>query len=291
MLRYIIILLFVLGFLNNYLIGISIPVIPDIDYVKEVIKGSGLKFSNPYILELKQDEGGIIYYGSYHNVNLNHPQFNDIEKRWDNYKPEIAYSEGQVWPLIKSRDKAIKKYGEQGLLRYLAYRDRVKIKCIEPPIKKEIKYLRKFYPMSKIKIYYILRQLIISREILKRKISIDKHTKFLIKNNHKNIFKNRYPRNYYEFNLIVKKLLPELKDWEKIDSKYFMDIRKPNNWLARMNVFVNKFRDKHMAKIINKSLKKGERVFAIVGKSHVVNQENKLLRKPNFTVNRIQTFE
>ena len=289
--KHFILIMFTFGLLGKCLFAISIPLVPDIDYVKEVIKQSGLNFFTPYILELNQEKGGVVYYGSYHNVNLKHPQFNDIEKRWNEYKPDIAFSEGQIWPLIKSRDKAIKKYGEQGLLRYLANRDRIKIKCIEPSKQKEIKYLKRFYTMSKIKIFYILRQLIISKEILERKISHADHVKILIKNYYKNLFDRRYPRNYYEFNFIVKQLLPDLKDWERIDSKYFMDIRNKNNWLAKMNAQLNKFRDMHMFKKINMSLKKGLKVFAVVGKNHVISQENQLLKKPNLSVNKIQTFE
>ena len=71
----------------------------------------------PQILNINSKKGSLFYYGSYHNVDINHPQFDDIEKNWDMFKPDIAYSEGMLWPLIKSRERAIKKYGEQGLLR------------------------------------------------------------------------------------------------------------------------------------------------------------------------------
>jgi hypothetical protein len=238
---------------------------------------------NPFIIELDRGESSILYYGSFHNIDISHPQFNDIENKWNRFKPDIAYSEGEIWPLIKSKAEAIKKYGEQGLLRYLAYRDNIKIKCIEPTRKKEIQYLKKYYPLIKVKIFYVLRQLVIDKEILKKNIN-NKYVRFLLSNNRSFCIyslNKRVPRTVLELNIKIKKLLPEIKDWRKIDSRYFMDTRKPGNWLAKMNILVNKYRDIYMVKKIIKELKNGKKIFAVVGKSHVVKQEKTLLEKIN----------
>ena len=48
--------------------------------------------------------------------------------------------------------------------------------------------------------------------------------------------------------------------------------------MAKINIKVNKYRDKYMLKKIIKTMKKGKKVFAVVGKAHVISQENKLLR-------------
>lgn len=238
---------------------------------------------NPFIIELDRGGSSILYYGSSHNIDISHPQFNDIEKKWNKFKPDVAYSEGKIWPLIKSKADAIKRYGEQGLLRYLAYRDNIKIKCIEPTRKKEVQYLKKYYPLIKIKIFYVLRQLVIDKEILNKNIN-SKYVSFLLSNNSSfSIYSlnKRVPRTVLELNLKIKKLLPEIKDWEKIDSRYFMDIRKPGNWLAKMNILVNKYRDIYMIKKIIKEFKNGKKIFAVVGESHVVEQEKTLLEKIN----------
>ena len=235
-------------------------------------------YFNPYVLEIKYKKCGILYYGSYHNVNLQHPQFQDIEKKWNNFKPDIAYSEGMRWPLIKSRDKAIMQNGEQGLLRYLAYRDKVKIKCIEPRRRNEMLYLLKKFTPTKIKIYYILRQIIINQEIFKKETN-PYHIKIMLKNMTKIRFFNTSLKTVNEFSTMVKTLLPDLKDWRNIKSKYFMNVLNKKNWLAKINVKVNKYRDKHMVKSIIRSLKKGKKTFVVVGKSHVVQQEKVLLSK------------
>ncbi len=238
-------------------------------------------YFNPYILKIiyKHKKSGLLYYGSYHNLNIAHPQFNDIEKRWDLFKPDIAYSESIKWPLIKTKEDAIKKYGEQGLLRYLAHRDKVKIESIDPSRKDEMEYLLKYYSVPKIKIYYILRQVVIDKEIFNKKKIKNTYINLLLKNISKVRYFNTYPQNIREFNNSVKKLLPEVNDWRKIDSSYFMNILRKDNILAKMNIKVNRYRDKHMLNKIIKTLKKGKKIFAVVGKSHVISQEKNILSK------------
>ena len=235
-------------------------------------------YYNPYVLEIKKKRGELLYYGSYHNVDPEHPQFKDIEDRWNKFKPEIVYSEGSLWPLERSKKKAIEKYGEQGLLRYLAHRDKVKIKCIEPKQRNEMLYLLKKYSSTKIKIYYILRQMIINREIFNKDTDLD-YIRFMLKKMAKMKFFSISLKTVEEFTTMVKVLLPDLKNWENIDSKYFMNVLNKKNWLAKINVRINKYRNKYMVKRIIKKLKKGKRVFVVVGKSHVLEQEKILLSK------------
>jgi hypothetical protein len=56
----------------------------------------------------------------------------EIEKLWREYRPDIAFSEGAVRPAASTRDEAILRYGEAGLLRFLAERDHVPIRSLEP---------------------------------------------------------------------------------------------------------------------------------------------------------------
>ncbi|MEN8154767.1 MAG: hypothetical protein ABFR75_12180 [Acidobacteriota bacterium] len=230
----------------------------------------------PYTSEIKHNNGKIFYYGSYHNVSLHHPQFRDIEDKWNSFKPDMAFSEGEEWPLEKSKEAAIKRYGEQGLVRYLADRDNVKIKCAEPKRRCEMSFLLKQFSPSEIKIFYVLRQIIINRDIFKKNLDVIDYVKIYLMNLSWNVPFNRSPNTVDELSICIKKLLPDLKDWTKIGEKYFMDITRPGNFLAKINVQVNKYRDKFMVKKILSALKKGKKVFFVVGKSHVFNQERRL---------------
>jgi hypothetical protein len=84
------------------------------------------------------------------------------------------------------------------------------------------------------------------------------------------------PKTLAEFEASVKKHLPGVSDWRKIDQKIFdpnPDLGLFTNDIADASV---NFRGKFMVKTLAAEVEKGERVFAVVGASHVVKQERAL---------------
>jgi len=84
------------------------------------------------------------------------------------------------------------------------------------------------------------------------------------------------PKTLAEFEASVKKYLPTVADWRRIDQKIFdpnPDLGNFTNDIADASV---NFRGKFMVKLLAAEVEKGERVFAVVGASHVVKQERAL---------------
>jgi hypothetical protein len=225
----------------------------------------------PYILEIKISKGGLLYYGSYHTANLRSPIIEDIEGKIKKFKPTLILSEGGIWPLIKSRRDAVRNYGEQGLLRYLAYQEGIPIKSIEPRKTQEIMHLLKFISQEKIKIFYVLRQSAIN-QMLKRDHHILDDAKIIFNNLIKLKPFQRYPYTFNDLEERINRLFPELESWQRIPAHWFCS-GKFKTWLNKTSRIVNDFRNQHMLKTIIKELKKGKKVFAVVGRSHVVMQE------------------
>jgi hypothetical protein len=74
----------------------------------------------PYILDISNKQKHLIYYGVNHSNNPNDSMFIDIENRFINLKPEIAFNEGgNGYPLFSTRDSAIQLNGDAGFLLYL----------------------------------------------------------------------------------------------------------------------------------------------------------------------------
>jgi hypothetical protein len=207
-----------------------------------------------------------------HTTNLDDPQFADIEKRWERFQPTVAYSESCVWPLAKSREGAIARYGEQGFLRFLASRDKVPIKSIDPTRAQEAVYLKRFFNAEQIKIFYVLRQAVVNQNLGKDTASVGYVNKILRHLGKVDYYFKGNPRHLDEFEGRVHQLFPNLKDWQSIPCSYF---RSPNseNFLSKIHRRLNEFRDQHMLKRIIRELRKGNRIFAVVGRSHVVVQE------------------
>jgi len=225
----------------------------------------------PYILEMTTRKGSLVYYGSVHKFDPRYPQFADIEKRWKEFKPTIALCEGCIWPLEESRKKAISRSGEGGLIRFLAAKDRVPIQCIDPPRNREAIHLSRYFTPDKIKLYYILRQVVVNRN-LKMDIKNTNYVCSILRE--LSILKGfkGNPSTFDEFKFTVHKMLPDLKEWQSIPCSYFYS-DEPENFLPKVHLKLNEFRDYHMISILLNELKKGKRVFAVVGRSHVVKQE------------------
>jgi hypothetical protein len=92
-----------------------------------------LRHSTPYVLRFD----GLVMYGVQHARDPQHTEMAEIERLWREFRPELAFSEGGLWRLAPTRDEAIERYGEQGLLRWLADRDHVEIRSMEPERGKE----------------------------------------------------------------------------------------------------------------------------------------------------------
>lgn len=233
--------------------------------------------NEPYVLEFKEGIYSLLYYGAFHKVDIEHPQFEDIEERWEEFNPTLAFCEGGIWPLERSRDDAIRKYGEQGLLRFLAARDNIPLKCFDPSFSHQALFLKRRFLPSHIKMYFILLQAIVNRT-LRRDISNTEYVHQILKCFKGVKWYNCQPRSLVDFEFLVSKIFPDLGDWRMISSSFFHSVEQ-GKFLAKIHRQLNEFRDDIMLRNIMAALKKGEKVFALVGRSHVVMQESTLRTK------------
>jgi hypothetical protein len=226
----------------------------------------------PYILELDKKPGRLFYYGAFHKVDPKDPQFEDIEQKWEQFRPTCAFCEGRIWPLEESRAQAIQSYGEQGLITFLAARDGIPVKCIDASISEQIRYLRNRYPPHQVKIFFILRQASINKMLRRKEKNLDDACLLLSKM--ERFGGSRYfPATLVEFEHMVSQLFPELDNWQNIPYAYFQS-KEIGGFLADIHKELLEYRDQTMVKKVTKALKKGERVFAVVGRSHVFKQQD-----------------
>src|SRR5438552_4272651 len=74
----------------------------------------------PYVVHLRCGRGELLYIGSPHTNDPARAELAEIEARWKASPPEIAFNEGGDPPIEINRNDAVKKFGESGLVRYLA---------------------------------------------------------------------------------------------------------------------------------------------------------------------------
>lgn len=232
---------------------------------------AALSVHPPYVLKLTPKLGALLYFGAEHTEAVDNPQFDQIETLWNNFKPTLALSEGGIWPLEKTRADAIIKHGEQGLLRFLANRDGIVIKSLEPVAEDEVAYLLEQYTQEEITLYYVLRQVAQYRRMKVSQPLAVYISQFLVRL-HSVTGLERCPASIEEFTQLYTNIVDQSQDWRYIPAEWFYPTLTETifNHIARTT---NRFRDEHMVRIIAEYVRNGERVFAVVGFSHVVMQE------------------
>lgn len=231
----------------------------------------------PYVLCLPEGGPQLIYYGVVHTNDVHDSQISDIERRWNELKPELALTEWNMWPLIKSAEEAVAEFGEQGFVRHLAERDGVAIDRIDPTRAEQLRYLLRFFPAEKIKVYYLLLYATLRRTRKSTLISDAEANNLLRGLTSSHSFYRGAPRNIAEAEEIIRRYFPDLDDWHNCPTAMFHPT-VPRSFVADIHATLNDYRDKMMLRTLTRALKKGKRIFAIVGRSHVVAQETALRR-------------
>jgi hypothetical protein len=85
-------------------------------------------------------------------------------------------------------------------------------------------------------------------------------------------FAKTKPTSIRHFEASVSHMFPDLENWRLVPQSYFYS-SDPSHWLSRMFRMVNDIRNQSMVKRIMKEIRRGRRVFAVAGRSHVVMQE------------------
>lgn len=236
-----------------------------------------IRHKRPYILEFKTDKGALVYFGAGHFYSYDDKQAAEIEKRFAEFKPTVVLNESGTPRPAETAKEAVEKYGEPGLLSFLAKKYNVPIKSLDPPRMEEMKYIlgTKRWTLEQVFLFYVLRRVPENNKKINPRNPEELATEAMNQAAKMPGF-DSLPKTIAEFDAVVKKNLPMVADWRKIDQKIFdpnPDLGNFTNDIADASV---NYRGRFMVKTLAAEVEKGERVFAIVGASHVVKQEKAL---------------
>lgn len=231
-----------------------------------------LSHAAPYVLEVRHGNGELIYFGARHSYDPADPQHRWIEELWGAFRPTIAFNEGGDPPTLAMVADAISHHGEAGLVRILAARDGVPVHSLEPGLDLLVDdALAAGFSPRQVKLYHALLAWISYRqsagsespeEFLGRVLRSLSQIKPL----------QGPPRDVRELDSAFAELFPGPPGWREAPREWFDPAAKGTflNALARR---VSERRDVHMVGLLKHAVNRGERVFAVVGASHVVMQE------------------
>ncbi len=237
----------------------------------------------PHVIQLSTAGGGkLTYVGVAHTRDLNSASIAEIERQWNQGHPTLAFSEGGVWPLADSRESAISKYGEGGLLRFLAEHGGVPLQSLEPPATKETAKLLHSFTAERLKVFYVLRQV---QEYRRghREVAPDSVVQSILSEMGRTRGLPDKPSTIRELEESLAANVPELKDWRSVSESYFEPFGSAH-WTNAVACQSSQFRDEYMVSLLTGAVARGERAFAVVGVGHLATQES--LLKANLNSNR-----
>ena len=235
--------------------------------------------SPEYFLAVNAAGGGrLTYFGAEHSSDPAHAQFAALETEWTKLRPTVVFYEGPARGEAATAEETIRQFGESGLARFLGRRDGARIERLEPDPRAEAAHVLQRFPPDQVKLFYVLRE--ISRLRERRGLTPEQ-------------LQGAAAQMLQQINGMMPDLAGVVGDVDELAAAYRRTWSEPADWWrapARWfdpgktsaetgGVFTNEinrasseFRDVNMYQAILREVRKGERVFAVVGRDHVAAQ-------------------
>ena len=239
----------------------------------------------PYILEVKEGKGRLVYFGIKHTRDPGNSQLQTVRKLWLALKPTLILNEDISTQPRATLQESVEVDGERGAVSYWAKQDHFPMRSIDLGRADEAKELDKQFPPAQVQLFYLIRGL---QQELPRRLKENPHLKAddVAVSDLKDMAREG-----------VKGPLTSAADIDKTWAGLHVagDWRQPkitwiepndNGPLNRLSEASSELRDRHMVSVLLAALGKGEKVFAVVGASHVVMQEPTLRAAKGVVVKR-----
>ena len=234
-------------------------------------------YSWPYSYRINTSHGGLLYFGVEHSYRPQAYQFSQIETLWKQFRPEIAFNEGNTPPIGRiNKKRSIKKYGEVGLIVFLSKQDTahsIHLESLDPKFEEEVAFLRRRYSGEQLKVFYVLRQKSTYDRMSKPAVSLNEYLDDFIRNELRIL--DAPPNSITELQSIYAKYFPDKGLYRRATYSLVDPAPDPTvketvfNEISRASI---EYRDQFMIGQILRFVCQ-KRVLAVVGATHVVMQE------------------
>ncbi|PAP75989.1 S41 family peptidase [Rubrivirga marina] len=259
-----------------------------LEFVAPSAPGGPRPPDSAFSLHLGTAAGVLHMVGARHSDDPADPQVAAIEAAWTAFRPTVAFYEGPERPLAATADETIRQTGESGLVRWMAARDGVEVRRLEPAPGPEFGAVAAAVGAEPAALFFVLREAARLRdrkdttgpaldepiaELLRRAAPLGLPLADL------DALRAAYARHFSD-------VPGSPADWRDVPGAWFDpgadDTQTGGQFMAEANRASSTFRDRHMARALAEAVP-GERVFAVVGRDHVPAQAPALrclLRRP-----------
>ncbi|MEM8679646.1 MAG: hypothetical protein AAGF97_09875 [Planctomycetota bacterium] len=223
----------------------------------------------PYVLSLTGDEGQLEYVGAKHTSDATEPQLTEIEDRWQTFQPTVALCEGRSrLSRFATRNKT-GRLSESDLIRILANQHNVPLYTLEPTYEDEVAGLLQEFESQLVATYMTLR--VYTAEIKQfespSRTQQDRLALHLLRKRTNVRGLAGSMTSIADLDQYWQRAFPDAEDWRELTDIDRLSLLRQVGDLAR------EVRGEHMMRTIVELVQRGERVFAVVGASHVIRQE------------------
>ncbi|MDC0670517.1 hypothetical protein [Nannocystis radixulma] len=234
---------------------------------------AALEHDTPYVLRFARGRGALLFFGTAHTYDPSDRQVAQIEARLAEFGPTLAFNEGGDPPTEATVAAAVSQHGESGLLRFLARRDGVPVASIEPPLREQVRALRESgFADEQIKLFFVLRQVPQHRERTGAAMDAVRLAEVLRYFTEATAIAGLATPD--ELAATCARLLPGLRHWSEVPQAWFDPVfTRPPAFTNVLSARTSEVRDAWVVDLLTAQVRRGERVFAVMGASHVVVQE------------------
>jgi hypothetical protein len=176
-------------------------------------------------------------------------------------------------------EETVGRYGEAALVRWLARRDGVPVETFEPSRAEIAAALADRFTPEQIKVATILRQLSQdSRRAEQYRVSdLDAEVWRVLAILSRTRGLEGAPTSAIEFATSAARLVPPNSDWRRPPTEWFDPVPDPPaTWFNSFVRAEGDIRDEFIMQTLTQKVRDGERVFAVIGGTHLVMQQRAL---------------
>ena len=230
-------------------------------------------------LSLSGDGGVRLYYfGARHTYDSTDAQLPEIEAMWHDLRPTVAFFEGTGAFTGPTRGTSVARSAEPGLVRYLARRDSIPARSLEPAAADEAHYLLSLFSAEQVVLFYVSRPLTQYRDGARiggrpfGRAALDSVLPRLLTQVQATTELAGAVPDTAAYRAVFTRWFPGLdpldtpSPWfnpertsEETGSKFFNDVNRASS----------AYRDLHMYRLLVSAWKPNARIIAVVGRAHI----------------------
>ncbi len=217
--------------------------------------------------------GALFYFGAEHKDDPSHLQFEMLRRRFETFKPSLAFYEGPDRGIATTDTATIKQFGESGYVRWLAGQANIPIVSLEPAFTDLYAYLLSKYSHEQVDLYMFAKEAsrLHHRKNMDKEAVLQAINQVIAKVPSMTGPNEPLLTSIPQIEHTYRKYFTQGYEWWQLPQSFFDPAKSGTAALFTndLSELSSTFRNIYMVQKLAKEVYAGKRVFAVVGRNHV----------------------